>query len=60
MVDAICYAHYGYVDGALEAVYKANPHIRDLPARLPMGTKLALPALTAPSASRLTRLWDKE
>ena len=58
MIDAIVHRHYGFVDGVLEVVMEANPHLWDQPDKLPPLLEITLPEYTAPDNSRLTRLWD--
>lgn len=57
MLDAIAYRQYGVVDGALEAILAANPHLEELPVKLPSKVVITLPDLPVTTA-RLTRLWD--
>jgi len=50
MVDAICYAKYGYTAGATEAVLAANPGLADLGPVLPANITISLPTI-APTPS---------
>ena len=59
MIDAICYAHYGRTDGAVEAVLEANRHLARRDPILPAGLIIDLPDLPAPAARPdPVRLWD--
>ena len=58
-VDAICFRHYGYTAGAVEATLETNPGLADLGPVLPHGTAIDLPDLTndQPTIS-LVNLWE--
>jgi len=58
MVDLICWKHYGYSGGVTEMVMEANRHLAFLPAKLPSGITITLPAATAPAAVQPVRLWE--
>lgn len=58
MIDAIVHRHYGFVDGALEMVMAANPHLWEQKVKLPFLIEIILPEYTAPDEGRLARLWD--
>lgn len=58
MIDAVVYRHYGFVEGALERVMEANPHLWDRPVKLPALVEIVLPEQRSPDKERLTRLWD--
>ena len=57
-IDAICQAHYGYTQGAVEAVLEANRWLADKPTVLAAGLEITLPALGEPPAREPVRLWD--
>lgn len=58
-IDQICFRHYGFVDGALEAVcgHERNRSMIYADEELPGGTKIFLPKLVI-EGTRLTRLWE--
>lgn len=58
-LDLICLREYGSHAGTVEQVLEANPQIRDVAHRLPIGTEITLPDLVA-SAHPVhgARLWD--
>lgn len=60
MLDLICFQHYGYHTGTVEAVLEANRDLSALPCILPAGLTILLPDL--PSAAERNpapmRLWD--
>ena len=59
VVDAICYAYYGTLDGRIyEQVLAANPGLADLGAVLPGGVNITLPALASSSSSAGVKLWS--
>lgn len=56
-LDAVCYQHYGNLNGTVEAVLAANPRLAKLAGGwLPAGIVIALPELPAPLQA-LYRLW---
>ena len=58
-LDAICRKIYGGESGYVEQVLEANPGLAGLPHRLPIGTKINLPALTrADKVPAIITLWD--
>lgn len=58
-LDMICRKIYGGESGYVEQVLEANPGLAALPHRLPIGTKINLPALTrAESIPAIITLWD--
>jgi len=58
MLDWICWKHYGYQSGAVEAVLAANPGLADLGPKLSAGVVLILPDLDATEETPVVRLWD--
>lgn len=59
MIDVICRRVYGEESGFVEKVLDANPGLADLPAPLPMGTRILLPDFPRESKSvKLVALWD--
>ena len=59
MLDWICWRHYGYAAGAVEAVLEANPKLADLGPVYAAGLEIALPDLPAQAeAETVVRLWD--
>ena len=57
LLDAICYAHYGHLNGCLEAVLDTNPGLADEPQPFRAGVVIRLPAL-ASQISEAVRLWS--
>lgn len=45
VLDRIVHHHYGLGADAVTTVLTANPHLRGLPAVLPIGTVISLPAI---------------
>ena len=58
MVDLICWKHYGFTQGAVEAVLEANRGLADQPPVLPAGLAIILPDIGPPPAPQPIRLWD--
>lgn len=58
VVDQIALTYYGRTAGATEALLDANPHLADLPARLPAGVRVVLPDLPPTPVKTRVRLWD--
>ena len=58
MIDLICWKHYGYTQGAVEAVLEANRELAGQPPVLPAGLAIILPDLGPPPAPQPIRLWD--
>jgi phage tail protein X len=57
-LDAICYRHYGYTQGCVEAVLEAHPGLAALGPLLPMGTLIDLPDFTpAAQTTQTVQLW---
>ena len=58
-LDLICLRTYGVQAGAVEQVLEANPDIKDIAQRLPVGIEIILPDLAVQDqASQPVRLWD--
>ena len=60
MLDAVAHRLMGGAD-RVAALMEANPHVAGLPALLPAGLVLAIPAPAAgpPSPARPIRLWGR-
>ena len=58
MIDLICWKHYGYTPGAVEAVLEANHELASQPPVLPSGLEIILPDLGPPPSPKPVRLWD--
>ena len=60
MLDEICFNHYGYSSGAVEAVleYDKNYRLADYPELLPAGVIIYLPQLRAKTSDVPPRIWD--
>lgn len=59
MLDEIAFKHYGSTaNRVVEQVLEANPGLADLGSILPLGVRIALPSITAPSQSQGRKLWD--
>ncbi|ETA49566.1 tail protein X [Ponticoccus alexandrii] len=58
-LDLICLRKYGAQAGAVERVLEANPRIKTVAHRLPVGTEIILPDMVVQDkAGQLLRLWD--
>lgn len=58
-LDLICLREYGAQAGAVERVLAANPQIKTVAHRLPVGTKITLPMMVAQDKTgQPLRLWD--
>lgn len=57
-LDLICLREYGAEAGAVERVLEANPHIKDVAHRLPVGITIILPDMVVTKTSGALRLWD--
>ena len=58
-LDLICQREYGVQAGAVERVLEANPHIKDVAHRLPVGTEITLPDMVVQGQSgQALKLWD--
>ncbi len=57
LLDTLCYAHYGHLNGTVEAVLRANPGLSTLPQPYPAGVTLRFPELAA-ARSETIHLWS--
>lgn len=57
LLDAIVWRHLGRLDAVVK-VLEANPHLAQLPVRLPAGTQIIIPDLPDPPAEPIVRLWS--
>ncbi len=58
-LDSVLWRTLGRTDGAVEAVLDADPTLAALPARLPEGRVVIIPAAAqAPAPAPLQQLWD--
>lgn len=58
-LDLICQREYGQQAGAVERVLEANPALKDVAHRLPVGVAIVLPDLNLQSlTAQSVRLWD--
>ncbi|MCW7553640.1 tail protein X [Endozoicomonas gorgoniicola] len=58
MLDAICFRHYGNLNGTVERVLNANPGLCEQPAVLPAGLVIELPVLESAEAITLIDLFE--
>ena len=58
MLDAICFRHYGNLNGTVERVLNTNPGLCEQPAVLPAGLVIELPVLESAQASTLIDLFE--
>ncbi|WP_334009229.1 tail protein X [Burkholderia cepacia] len=56
VLDTLCYRFYGALQGAVEAVYEANPGLANRPQPFPAGIEILMPDLDAPRAESV-QLW---
>lgn len=57
MLDTICHAHYGFVAGAVEAAYAANPGLAVRAQPYAAGVQIRLPVLPVPRTD-VIHLWS--
>ena len=57
-LDLIVWRHYGYVEGAIEAVYRVNPGLCDRPLILPAGVEILLPDDPPKPAIKISLPWE--
>lgn len=57
-IDAICYTHYGTVEGTVEKVLNANRALAKQPGVLPNGVQIILPEIASNEVEELVRLWE--
>jgi len=58
VLDGICYVYYGHLDGVVERVLEANPHLSYEPPVFEAGVKIVLPDLSARKTSQSVKLWS--
>ena len=58
MIDLIAWDHYGFHEGAVEAVLEANPGLAKRPPVLEGGLEIVLPIVERPSAEATVKLYD--
>lgn len=60
MLDELAWRHYGFTEGAVEAIFEANPRLSAWGPLLPGGVRIILPDLDAPRTTPpKLRLWDE-
>ncbi len=60
MLDSICLAYYGTLNGTTELVLEANRELANYPAKLPAGLLIELPDIKTPvkeTETEQVRLW---
>ena len=57
-LDLVCLRHLGTTGGVVEQTLVLNPGLSSLPAILPLGTRITLPAQPATAAIARLSLWD--
>lgn len=60
-LDLLIWRDAGLGPAALTAVYEANPGLADLPAILPLGTQVLVPAMADAATAQtlsIVQLWD--
>jgi phage tail protein X len=59
-LDYICWHHYGYSSGAVEAVLllEANAFLMSQPVKLPFGLEITLPDLSQVRRMPVIKIWD--
>lgn len=58
-LDLVCHREYGAQAGVVEQVLEANPHIKDIAHRMPLGITITLPDISVTqSTGQAVRLWD--
>lgn len=57
VLDSICHAHYGFVTGAVEAVFAANPGLASKPQPYIAGLLIMLPDMPA-RRTDVIQLWS--
>ncbi|MEQ6292203.1 tail protein X [Vogesella sp. GCM10023246] len=56
-LDSICYAHYGHLNGSVEAVLAANVDLAGLAQPYPQGVYIAMPDIASAPTETVT-LWE--
>ena len=57
-VDEIAYRLFGRTKGLVEIIYNKNPKLCELPAALPLGTKITIPDVVPQAQHKNVKLWD--
>lgn len=57
MLDEICFKFYGFIDGAIQAVFEQNPGLADLGEVYEADVRIMLPDVSEPIKREL-RVWD--
>lgn len=57
-VDEIAYRLFGRTKGLVEIIYKNNPKLCQLPAKLPLGTLITIPDIMPQAQQTQVKLWD--
>lgn len=59
MLDMICFKHYGYENGSVEAVYAANRELAEQGTAFANGLQIVLPYIAQQKQERrIVTLWD--
>ncbi|MGI9278208.1 MAG: tail protein X [Endozoicomonas sp.] len=58
MLDAICYRHYGNLNGTVERVLNANPGLCEKPLVMPAGIVIDLPVLDSAEVNDAIDLFE--
>ncbi|WP_406828444.1 tail protein X [Wolbachia endosymbiont (group A) of Icerya purchasi] len=58
MLDYICWKHYGYSSGSVEAVLEENPGLAEYGSFLPGGLKIKLPEIQRASQKSVVKILD--
>ncbi|XAV88518.1 MAG: tail protein X [Candidatus Symbiodolus clandestinus] len=56
-LDTLCYAHYGHLNGTVEAVLQANPGLSAIQQPYSIGTTIRFPDLK-PMSTESINLWN--
>jgi len=57
LLDALCFAHYGHLQGCVEAVLDSNPGLARYGQPYPADLGIILPDIPEPAADSIN-LWD--
>lgn len=58
MIDLIAWDHYGFHEGAVEAILEANPGLAQQQPVLAGGLVIVLPVIEKPSVDTTVKLYD--